>query len=174
VCFVVLTGFALAARADETNSLVWHRAADRVDADVQGEALLPLLGQIASETGWHVYVEPGTAKNVSAKFSDLPSRDALGMLLGNLNFMLSPQTNGPSQLYVFSTVLQNATQRVVAPKAVAHHIANELLVKLKPGANIDALAKLVGAKIIGRDDKLGIYRLQFADAAATDAALGQL
>jgi hypothetical protein len=49
-----------------------------------------------------------------------------------------------------------------------------LLVKLKPGADIDALAKLIGAKVIGRDDKLGIYRLQFANADATDAALASL
>ena len=33
---------------------------------------------------------------------------------------------------------------------------------------------MYGAKVIGREDKLGIYRLQFADAAATDAALDQL
>ena len=44
--------------------------------------------------------------------------------------------------------------------------------KVKPGTDIDALAKMLGAKIIGRNDKLGIYRLQFGDAAATDAALG--
>ncbi len=96
------------------------------------------------------------------------------MLLGNLNFMLSPQTNGESQLYVFSTVVQKATQLVPATKVIAHHAANELLLKLKPGVNADALAKSLGAKIIARNDKLGIYRLQFADAAATDAALAQL
>jgi len=39
---------------------------------------------------------------------------------------------------------------------------------------MDALAKLLGAKITGRNDKLGIYRLQFSDADSTDAALGQL
>ena len=46
--------------------------------------------------------------------------------------------------------------------------------KLKPGTDIDALAKMLGAKIVGRKDKLGIYRLQFGDAAATDAALASL
>ena len=46
--------------------------------------------------------------------------------------------------------------------------------KVKPGADIDALAKSLGAKVVGRNDKLGIYRLQFADAAATDAALARL
>ena len=69
--------------------------------------------------------------------------------------------------------MQNATQLVRRrPRPRRKHVPNELLVKLKPGADIDALAKLLGAKVIGRDDKLGIYRLQFADAAATDAALG--
>jgi hypothetical protein len=70
--------------------------------------------------------------------------------------------------------MKNATQRVLAPKMAAKRVANELLVKLKPGADIDALAKLLGAKVIGRNDKLGIYRLQFGDAASTDTALGQL
>jgi len=171
-CLALLCG--LSAQAAGTNSIVWHRAAGTVDADVKGEALLPLLGQIAADTGWQVYMEPGTAKTVSARFKGLSSSDALRMLLGNLNFMLSPQTNGLAQLYVFSTVIQNATQLVKAAKPVPRHVANELMVKLKPGANIDAIAKLVGAKVIGRNDKMGIYRLQFADAAATDAALAQL
>jgi thermitase len=71
--------------------------------------------------------------------------------------------------------MENATQLVhVSKRSVPRHVPNELLVKLKPGANIDALAKAIGAKVIGRNDKLGIYRLQFADAAATDDALGQL
>ena len=53
-------------------------------------------------------------------------------------------------------------------------MSNELLVKVKPGADIDALAKSLGAKVIGRLDKLGLYRLQFDNAAATDAALGTI
>jgi hypothetical protein len=48
------------------------------------------------------------------------------------------------------------------------------MVKLKPGANIDALAKSLGAKVVGRDDKNHVYLLDFADAAATDAALTAL
>jgi Subtilase family/Fervidolysin N-terminal prodomain len=166
----------LGARAAETNLLVWHRAADRVDADVRGEALLPLLRQIAVQTGWRVYVEPGTSRTVSAKFQDLPASEALRLLLGELNFTIAPQTNAGSRLYVFSTRLQNATQLVPGTMAVAKpkHVPNELLLKLKPGVDADALAKALGAKIIARDDKLGIYRFQFADAAATDAALAQL
>jgi hypothetical protein len=171
---LLLAAFCLSVRAADTNVLVWHKAADRVDADIHGEPLWPLLETIALETGWRIYVEPGTARNASAKFKDLPSGDALQMLLGDLNFALVPQTNAAPQLFVFRTVKQNATRLVHAGKVAARHVSNELLVKLKPDVNIDNLAKLLGAKVVGRMDKLGIYRLQFGDAIATDAALGKL
>jgi hypothetical protein len=169
-----LVAFCLCARAADTNTLVWHRATDRVDADVRGMALWPLLEKIAVAAGWHIFVEPDTTHITSAKFKDLPSGDALKMLLGNLNFALVPRTNGGPQLYVFRTALKNATRPVLAPPAAPRHVPNELLVKLKPGTDADALAKLLGAKITGRNDKLGLYRLLFNNASATDAALGQL
>ena len=139
---LLLAVFCLCARAADTNSLVWHRATDRVDADVRGMALWPLLEKIAVEAGWHIFVEPDTTHTTSAKFKDLPSGDALKMLLGNLNFALVPRTNDVPQLYVFRTAMKNATQQVLAPKAAPRHVPNELLVKLKPGTDADALAKL--------------------------------
>jgi hypothetical protein len=169
-----LAAFCLCARAADTNSLVWHRATDRVDADVRGMALWPLLEKIAVAAGWHIFVEPDTTHTTSAKFKDLPSGDALKMLLGNLNFALVPRTNSVPDLYVFRTVMKNATREVLVPKAAPRHVPNELLVRLKPGTDADALAKLLGAKITGRNDKLGLYRLLFNNASATDAALGQL
>ena len=177
ICFVFCLLFAvlcLSTSAADTNLLVWHKTADRVDGDIRGEPLWPLLEDIARQTGWRIYVEPGTTRNASAKFKDLPSSDALRMLLGDLNFALAPRTNAASQLYVFRTVMQNATRLVRAAAAPAKHVPNELLVKLKPGVNIDALARLLGAKVVGRMDKLGVYRLQFDDAATTDVALGKL
>ena len=164
----------LSTSAADTNLLIWHKAANRVDADIRGEPLWPLLETIARETGWRIYVEPGTTRSASAKFKDLPSDDALRMLLGDLNFARVPRTNAASQLYVFRTMMQNATRLVRATNAPAKHVPNELLVKLKPGVNIDDLAKLLGAKVVGRMDKLGIYRLQFDDGTATDVALGKL
>jgi hypothetical protein len=144
VCLLLASGFS--ARAANTNSLVWHKAADRVDADIRGEALWPLLEQIAAAADWKVFVEPGAEHNASAKFKDLPSGDALKMLLGNLNFALVPQTNAPALLYVFRTTMKNATKQVHTAKPV-RRVANELLIRVKPGTDIDALAKSVGAKI---------------------------
>lgn len=170
-CLVLASVFSSIAAS--TNSIVWHKAADRVDADVRGLTLWPFLEKLAAAAEWKIFVEPGAERTVSAKFKDQPSGDALKMLLGDLNFALVPQTNGPALLYVFRTTMQNATRQVVMPKPV-RRVANQLLVRVKPGTDMDALAKLIGAKIVGRMDKLGVYLLQFDDAAATDAALAQL
>lgn len=172
--FVLWLGFSFSAGA-QTNSVVWHPAADRVDADVHSLSLSDLLKDITAQTGWRVYVEPGTTHNASTKFKNLPTGEALRMLFGDLNFALVPQTNAAPHLYVFTTKLENATQLVRVPRtARAKHVPNELLVKLKPGVNPDALARMYGAKVVGRMGKLGIYRLEFADAASADAALNQL
>ena len=160
------------------NSIIWDAKNNIVSADVRGEALWPLLEDIAHQTGWHIFVEPGLSQKADVKFSQLNSGDALKKLLGNLNFAYIPKTNEANQLYVFATMMRAATQRVsttVTNKPViAKHVANELIVKVKPGTDIDALAKSLGAKVTGRNDKLGIYRLQFTDEAAMEAALAQL
>jgi thermitase len=54
------------------------------------------------------------------------------------------------------------------------HVANQLLVHLKPGADIDAIARSRGARVVSRNDKLGIYLLEFDSSAATDSALAGL
>ena len=172
---ILCTWLALAFSAGaQTNVLTWNKAAGRVDADLHGEALWPLLEDIAHQTGWHIFVEPDTKRDASTKFKNLPQDDALRMLLGDLNFAFMPQTNGPDLLYVFTTSRENATRTVSVTNTPPRRVANELLVRLKPGTDIDALAKLLGAKITGRNDKLGIYRLLFEDAGSTDVALGKL
>lgn len=173
--FAVIACLSVAVSVDafaQTNVLVWHKTAGTVDASVHHEALLPLLESIAIQTGWHVYVEPGSTLDASTQFKNLPAGDALKMLLGDLNFALVPKTDSRWQLYVFRTTMKNATHLVSAEKP--KHVSNELMIKVKPGTNVDALAKLLGAKIIGRMDKYGVYRLQFTDSNATESALSQL
>lgn len=167
---VVAFGFIAGA---QTNSLSWNNTNGMVNADIHGEALLPVLQTLAAQTGWHIFLEPGTTRKVSTRFSELPAGHALKMLLGDLNFALVPKFDGPSQLYIFRTEMKNATRLVVAKKP-ARRVPNELLVKVKSGTDINALAKILGAKVTGKLDKYGVYQLQFADAAATDAALADL
>lgn len=168
---------AIPARAADT--LSWETNRNRVSADIKGGKLLPLLEQVAATTGWHVFLEPDTTHTVSAKFSSLRPGEALHLLLGDLNFALVPQTNASPRLFVFRTVMKNATQPVRPVNAAESRskgkvIPNELIVRLKPGAKIDELARALGAKVTGRIDSLNAYRLQFEDQAAADAARQQL
>src|SRR6266446_2106839 len=170
---LVLLAIFPAAAADTLN---WHTNQNRVSADIQYRPLGRLLEQITAATGWKVFVEPGATHDVSAKFKDLPPGEALRLLLGDLNFALAPETNASPRLFVFRTSRQNATQLVRAPKPEGHGkiIPNELIVTLKPGAKIDELARLLGAKVIGRIPGLNAYRLQFDNQAAADNAREQL
>jgi hypothetical protein len=167
----------LAAPLFAKDTFTWNTNLDSVSADLQGRDLNALLRDVAAATGWRVYLEPGTTHSSSVKFRDLPPGEALRLLLGDLNFALVPQTNGAPRLYVFRTSRDNATQLVRAPadEATAHRhspraIPNELIIRVKPGTNIDDLARALGARVTGRIDSLNAYRLQFTDAAAADAA----
>jgi hypothetical protein len=168
----------LISSAKATDSFNWNTNQSRVTADIRSGSLVKLLEQIASATGWQVFVEPETLHRVSAKFADLPPGEALRLLLGNVNYALVPGTNGTSKLFVFRTSRQNAT-RLVEPTAAkddskTNAIPNELIVRLKPGAKIDDIARALGAKVVGRIDSLNAYRLQFDDSPATESARQQL
>src|SRR5580658_5859630 len=161
VAFVLMLVASAASAAD---TLDWRAKQNQVDADIQSWDLSTLLKKIARQTGWHVYVERGAETTISVKFKDLPADEALRLLLGTLNYS-KDHTNGVSRLLVFRTIPRAATLAVAAEKK-NYRIANEDLVKLKRGAtnSIDDLAKSVGAKVIGRDDRIGLYRLQFDNA----------
>ena len=93
----------------------------------------------------------------------------------HLNFARD-QTNGVTRLLVFRTAPGAATEPVAAEKK-DYRIANEDLVKLKRGAStnaIDQTGQKARPKVIGRDDRTGLYRLQFDDADSAAAGLQAL
>ncbi|HEV2318884.1 MAG TPA: hypothetical protein VGV18_03995, partial [Verrucomicrobiae bacterium] len=98
----LLAAVSVAARG-QTNVLVWHKDKGTVDAAIRHEPLVPLLKAIAGQTGWRVFVEPGSTLDSSTQFKNLPAGDALKMLLGDLNFALVPKSDSPWRLYVFRT-----------------------------------------------------------------------
>src|SRR6476659_4959590 len=150
--------------------LNWETSSKRVYADIRSSQLLNVLESIASSTGWKVFVEPETLHVVSAKFKDLEPGRALRLLLGDVNFALIPGKNSTevSKLYVFRTSMGSATQMVKSAttarnRGVPKVIPNELVIGLKRGAKIEDIAKLLGAKVIGRIGNMNAYRLQFDD-----------
>jgi len=177
IAFCVLgmrTGFA-------ADSLVWHGKDKTFDADVSQMELSTLLQKISVLTGWEIYLEPGTSFAASAKFKNLPRADALRLLLGKLNFEISPQSNSVPRLFVFRTGAGKATQLIRAEKkhlllGKDKRILNHLIVTLKPGSrtDINVLAQQLGAKIIGKLDGQSSYLLEFPDEATANAARDQL
>jgi hypothetical protein len=155
------------------DSLEWRVKEGQVDADIQSWGLPTVLKKIGKLTGWKVYVEKGADTAVSVKFKNLSEDEALHRMLGKLTYA-KDKTNGVTRLLVFRTAARAATQLVAEKKD--YRIANEDLVKLKHGAtnSIDDMAKKLGAKVVGRDDRVGLYRLQFPDAASADAGLQSL
>lgn len=157
--------------------LEWRGQENKVTAEITSGELVSVLEQIASATGWHIYVEPGTRHAVSTKFKDRTVGEALHALLGNLSYVRVPaEGNAPAKLYVFRTTREEATQRITARKQdpTAKPIPNELIVKVKPGVNIDELAAKLGAKVLGRAAAANTYRLGFDSPEAAEAARRQL
>lgn len=154
--------------------LQWSSATGTVDADLEGWPLDHVLERIARVTHWRIFAEPGTGLSVTAKFKGLKTGEALRRLLGTLDFVLIPEAKGPPRLLVFKTAASAATELVAAPAATEGElradtaIPNELIVRLKAGssANIDALAKSLGATVVGRADDLKAYRLKWDTAEA--------
>jgi len=175
VLFLGLSAVPTVARAEVFD---WNTNKNEVTADVSSGDLFDVLKKISTATHWQVFVEPETIRKVSAKFEKLPPGEALRLLLGDVNYALLPVTNGSPKLFVFRTSRQNATLLIPPLKAEQQDkgkpIPNELVVRLKPGAKIDDLARALGAKVLGRIDSLNAYRLQFDDASATGSARDQL
>lgn len=160
--------------------LHWKTSSNRVDARIPGIPLSKVLPRLARQTGWEVRIESGKDRTVLAEFSNLPPRDALRAILGDFSFVLIPKRNKPSRLLVYQSSA-DAADSLVNPADDDYTlepgpIPNELIVRIKPGSKlqIDDLAKKLGAKVIGRMEELGAYRLRFATAEAAEAALTAL
>ena len=177
IALATLCWWAPPARAADT--FVWRAGQNQVDAEIEAWPLPKVLESIASATGWQIYLQPDTRYTVTTRFHKLKPPDALRRLLGELNFALLPQSGGPTKLFIYRTSVNEATQLIRTggkSKAESAVIPNELIVALKPGAKegIDALAKRLGAKVVGRLDGLNAYRLQFDNEAAAQSARAEL
>lgn len=174
--WLALLAASLAGAQAAENTLDWRTKENSVDARIDDWPLQQLLETLAAKTGWQIYVEPDTDRRVSAKFKDAKPGEALRRLLGDLSYALVPAEHGPSRLYIFRNSQAHATQLVAAPHALgeghAHPLGKELIVTLKPDSktSIDDLAKQLGARVVGRIDKLHAYRLQFDSEEAAAAA----
>ena len=175
VALVILCATPVHAQAAEY--LRWRTRDNRVDADIEHWRLAKVLQTLTLSTGWRVYIEPGINPTVSTKFTNLSPSEALSRLLGDLSFALQRKPNQPTRLYIYTLSIGSATELVEAPPDTPvvdakGRFTRELVVSLKAGAgmSIEDLAKKIGAKVIGKIDGSGTYRLEFESADAADAA----
>lgn len=159
-------------------ALGWNEKENKLAASVDDWKLDRLLKEITKVTKWQVLVEPKTELVVSAKFQGLPTREALTRLLGRISYALVNE-DGKTKLLIYRTNPESATKHIKAPSDDDNvdengRITNELIVSLKKGGNIEALAARYGAKVIGAIPELGLYRLRFEDSDKTDFAKTQL
>ncbi len=171
---VVFTTVALA------EGLRWDTNQQTLDADLTKAPLIPTFEQLASQTGWHIYLEPTIGKTFTTKFSNLPRGQAMRVLIGDMNYMFVPGTDGPTKLYVFRTSRDAASVEIKAkPQAdpnapIVRRVPHQLVVKLKPGAKIEDIAAKYGATVKGRIGDLNAYLLEFDSDANTEFARAEL
>jgi len=160
-----------------SNTLTWDKASERISAEIKTSSLDELLGLVSEATGWEIYYQPDTQRSVDLKLRDRPTSEALKLLLGDLSFALIT-SEGKQRLMVFRTAIGEATELVSAKKDprddTTKPIATELVVTVKPGVDIDALARKYGGKVIGRLEEFRTYRLEFETAEAAEKALKEL
>ena len=171
----VLCGLACAD--DRPDRFVWKAAERRVDADIHAWPLPRLLDAIGAATGWQVFVEPGVEHDVTARFDGLSPVDALLRLLGDVNFALLPARGGPTWLLVYRRSAEAATVRAGRagpPAGKRGPVPDELVVRLKRGADGDALSSRLHGVVVDRIDRAGAYRIRFEDEAAAKRARAAL
>ncbi|MBO4715257.1 MAG: S8 family serine peptidase [Verrucomicrobia bacterium] len=120
---------------------------DCLNASIEGAPLKTVLRQLATVTGWKVFMEPGLTRTVSAKFKDLPSHESLPLLFGSLNYALVSDGTHGQRLLVFQKDQKDATE-FIRPD-LSQPIPNELVVVLKKGSKLtpQEIAQLIGGKV---------------------------
>lgn len=148
----------------------------RISADVQSWTIKKILTRIVSRTGWEIMLEPGTTLSAkpSTRFSNAPLGKAFGRLLPDLNFLLTPQADGPAHLLVFTSQARKATEKL---ELKTDRIKKHLIVRLKKGSDktIEEIAADLGGKVVSSIKGTNAYLLEFpydnAALLARDALL---
>lgn len=143
---------------------------NKLDATIETAPLRTVLRQLSTVTGWRIFVEPGLSRNISAKFKNLPSHEALPLILGSLNYALVSDGKNGQRLLVFQKDQKAATE-FVRPD-LSKPIPNELIVVLKKGSKLtpEEIAKLIGGKVLSVSKDGTAIRFSFESEEAVAEA----
>lgn len=155
--------------------LRWIAATDRYEASIPGWPIQRVLARLKAQTGWRIWIEDDIQTQVRAQFRNLPAREALPRILGGLNYSLTTAGNGRRELKVFATQARSSTVEIAADSEDGV-ISNELIIRSKSGSRIDlqALASLNGAKLVGTNGVAGAYQVRFDSESQAEEAKRKL
>jgi len=177
---VACLGMLLVCPTRGDNELEWNAESQTLDVSLEGAPLIETLEDLAHQTSWQIYLEPAPGKTFTTRFKGLSRGEAMRVLIGDMNYAFVPDAKGPTKLIVFRTSREAATIRIPgeAPRIpqtpTSKKISNQMVVKLKPGAQIEEIAKKLGAKVKGCIGDMNAYLLEFEDEQAMEKARSEL
>ena len=174
---------AVVEKTDSDQAIHWRKNGTAT-VQIEQWPLHRVLQSLSDQGGWEVFVEPDLQILITTRFNNLSHSEALRRILGDVNFAILPHPGKRSKLLVYKTSSVKAIVRILPTKRLTKlepdkkeeeestRIKNELIITLKPGSNIDieALAKALGAEIVGEIEGLDIYRLRFENKQLTEKA----
>jgi hypothetical protein len=176
--------------------LAFHAAAfelkierERMTLSAAEEPLQNVLRRM-SELGIRVRVDPEVNPLVSAVFKDREIREAVAAIIEPYGHAIiwekdpiNPSVFKPAEIHVFSLGRKDRMRELPPrnfildrdPRDGALFVRDEILLKVRPGTDIERIVRQAGGTIIERNEALGIYKVRLppdSDVPAVAAALG--
>jgi hypothetical protein len=182
--------------------LLWAEARDALEVSIEGDELTLHADQVRLQTilariadlGVKVRIDAEINPVVSAAFDDRDIQKGLASILKSTNHALLWETvEGPlgsmprlAEIQVFSPGKKERMRPLVErshlliakdPRNGTLYVANEILLKLKPGMTLQeftALLKVWGATVVDSYPPLGLYRLRVPENTDVPALVEQV
>lgn len=182
--------FVLLLLAGEAVALKVQVAGDKLTLDAEKVPLQAVLAGLAQE-GIRTRIDPQINPTVSASFRDRDIQKALEFILKDLDYVLLWESiQGPrgqiprlSEIQIFRPGRKDLmrplrTRRTLAvarnPEDGSFYVRNEILLKLKPGTDlqkIEALLAKWGGRVVDSYAALGIYRIRLPEGSDVPALI---
>lgn len=176
-----------------SSALVVQVKGDRVTLNAERAFLQEILLQVA-EWGIRVQIDPQINPAVTASFENRDIQKALESILKGLDHVLVWESaQGPSgpvpklaEIQVFKPgrkdlmrpLRKTATLSIARnPKDGSFYVKDEILIRLKPGADLSDLLKLLqetGAVLVGSYPGLGIYKVRLPQGSDVPALVKEI
>jgi thermitase len=177
--------------ASNTLALDLRIEGDKISLSAVEEPLQNILRRI-SQQGIKVRIDPQVNPDVSITFEKRDIQEAIAAIVKPYDHVLvwdkTPQKTSSfrlSEIQVFSPgrkeMMRDLSPRAFSlardPKDGALFVRDELLLRVKPGLDIDKVVRMIGGTVIDRNESIGIYKVRLppdSDIPAMAAKINSL